>query len=124
MKLQTDYTSETTIYFEQSMDIAPYNYLVIFGHHANGGFICIPNHRVAVEASEDEVEFNVDQLISVGITEKAAQYIATYIDKWVNENKSTVRMAEEKSRQAFDCRMKAMGFISQKHDASDDTILV
>lgn len=63
---------------EMSLDFDGLNYLVLFGHHVNGGFIALPNAGVCVEASGDpnETGYNSEQLQLVGIPEDHADTIA------------------------------------------------
>ena len=60
-----DFTDEATIFFERSYDINGYSYLVLFGHHVNGG---IENDRVflrqyAEQANEDLLTWYADEII-------------------------------------------------------------
>ena len=50
-KLEHDFTKNTKVYFEHSVEINDNSYLIIFGHHINGGFIAIPNWNICCEAS-------------------------------------------------------------------------
>lgn len=38
-KLEHNFTKNTKIYFEHNVEINENSYLIIFGHHINGGFI-------------------------------------------------------------------------------------
>lgn len=48
---------------EFSVDCGDFNYLVIYGHHINGGFIAIPNWGVSVEAADPaNIGYNTQKL--------------------------------------------------------------
>ena len=65
---------------EISMNYDGWNYLVIFGHHINGGFIAIVNHGICCEASSpDSIDYNMERLARAGMTKKHAREIATAI---------------------------------------------
>lgn len=57
------------------------NYLVIYGWHVNGHFICIPNWGVCCEAAEPTaVEYNVERLERLNcVNYEEARVIATAI---------------------------------------------
>lgn len=63
---------------EISLDFDGLNYLVLFGHHVNGGFIALPNAGVCVEAAgnPEETGYNSEQLQLVGIPRDHADTIA------------------------------------------------
>lgn len=63
---------------EISLDFDGLNYLVLFGHHVNGGFIALPNAGVCVEAAGDpnDTFYNSEQLTLVGIPQDHADTIA------------------------------------------------
>ena len=50
-KLEHNFTKNTKIYFEHNLEINENSYLIIFGHHINGGFIAIPDWNICCEAS-------------------------------------------------------------------------
>lgn len=65
---------------EISVDCGKFNYLVIFGHHINGGFIAIVNYGICCEASSpDSINYNTERLIRAGMTRKHAQEVAASI---------------------------------------------
>ena len=107
MKIENDYTEDAAILFEKNMAIGGYTYLVIFGMHINGGFICIPNHNIGCEASnlEYQIDYNKDKLVKCGLSEDAAQEIAAYIDSWLMDNAAIV---EEKRKAAQDRLMQRL----------------
>lgn len=92
MKLEKDWTNETGIFFEHDIVIGDFTYLVIFGYHVNGGWICVPNHAWGCEASDSvyEVQFNTDKLVGSGASPEVAEQIARYIDIWLQENQEEV----------------------------------
>lgn len=63
---------------ELSLDFDGINYLVIFGHHVNGGFIALPNAGICVEGSGDpnETGYNSEQLQLAGLSKDHADTIA------------------------------------------------
>lgn len=79
-----DFTSDVKIHFEHSIEVNGMTYLVIFGTHVNGGFICIPNHNWGCEASDyaNSAGYNAGKLIEAGATKEVAKAIAEYIDNW------------------------------------------
>ena len=89
MKLESDFTSETKIYFEHNICIGGFTYLVIFGRHINGGFICVPNWKWGCEATDlrYSVGYNKEKLMIAGANEEVAEQIARYIENWLEENK-------------------------------------
>ena len=87
-KIEGDFTSSCKIYFEHNLAIGNSTYLVIYGEHINGGFICIPNWKWSCEASgfRNSAEYNAEKLVACGAPEKVAIEIAKHIDKWLDEN--------------------------------------
>lgn len=67
MKLQGLF--EASVLFEASIDLNGSNYLVIYGKHINGYFICIPNWGISCEAAEpSDVFYNARNLCKNGIS--------------------------------------------------------
>lgn len=89
VKLESSFTTDVKIYFEHNIAIGGYTYLVIFGKHINGGFICVPNWKWGCEASDynNSVGYNKEKLIEAGAGEEVAEAIAKYIDEWIKINK-------------------------------------
>lgn len=108
MTIEKDYTEGTEVLFEKNIAIGGYTYLVIFGVHINGGFICIPNFGVGCEASDFkyQVGFNQDKMIKAGLNEEAAKEIALYIDSWLQDNSELM----QQKREAAQSRMNQMIF--------------
>lgn len=79
-----DYTDSVKIQFEHNIELCGMTYLVIFGTHINGGFICVPNHGWCCEASDyvNSAGYNARKLIEVGVPKETAVAIAEYIDNW------------------------------------------
>lgn len=98
-----DYTDGCNVYFEHTISFGDLSYLILFGHHVNGGFICILNHGWVCEASDStySVDFNMNNLIRAGATPEVALEIARYIDNWIRDNEDTVSLV----RTAADDRM-------------------
>lgn len=87
---QKDFSNETNIYFEHHVSYEGYGYTIIFGHHINGGFICIPNWGWGCEVSNfcGSVGYNTNKLVKAGVPEDVARKIAIYIDEWLITNKN------------------------------------
>lgn len=63
------------------------SYLVIYGTHINGGFICIPNHNIGCEAgSPDDSFYNCGKLTSAGLPYEIAKVIADTIQAFSETN--------------------------------------
>lgn len=88
-KLEHDFTASVKIYFEQNLEIGGMTYLVIFGAHINGGFICVPNHGWGCEASDyvNSANYNAAKLIESGAPKEVAVAIAEYINNWCKNAK-------------------------------------
>lgn len=63
---------------ELSLNFDGLNYLVIFGHHVNGGFIALPNAGICVEGSRDpnNTIYNSEKLQLTGLSKDHADTIA------------------------------------------------
>lgn len=65
---------------EISVDYDGFNFLVIFGHHINGGFIAVVNHGICCESSSyDSINYNTDSLSRAGMITGYAREIAKAI---------------------------------------------
>lgn len=84
-KLESNFTNECKILFEHSIAINGCSYLVIFGKHINGGFICVPNWGWGCEATTNSysVEYNTEKLMKCGAPKDVAREIALYIENQV-----------------------------------------
>ena len=87
-KLEHDFTKNTKVYFEHSVEINDNSYFIIFGHHINGGFIAIPDWNICCEASanSDSSYYNRMKLIDAGMDEIIAKEISEYINSWIEVN--------------------------------------
>ena len=87
--MKKDYSKNCEIYFEHSLDISGFSYLVIFGHHINGGFIALPGWNITCEASAfaDNNGYNAQRLATAGLPENVAEFIAEDIDTWIKSRK-------------------------------------
>ncbi len=85
-KLEKDFSDSTKIIFEHSLEIEGKSYLIIFGHHINGGFICIPSRNIGCEISDlpYRSDYNTKRLIEAGLKEKTARMIADYIEESIS----------------------------------------
>lgn len=103
-----DYTAETKVLFEHSIDIGDWNYLVIFGVHVNGGFICIPTWNIGCEASifSGDKLFNISKLKNAGCNETTAEKIADYINQWLKENQDLMNKIHEEFDDKTDKRIE------------------
>lgn len=71
---------------EFSMDYNGFNYLVIYGHHINGGFIAVPNWQICTEAAAPEdVFYNTESLSRVLDSPETAKAIAQAIREHAKE---------------------------------------
>lgn len=65
---------------ELSIETGGSYYDVIYAHHQNGGFCCIPNWKISCEAGEpSDTFYNTERLEGVGIKGKDAKVIALAI---------------------------------------------
>lgn len=87
-KMIRDFTDDVNVMFEHSVDIGDYSYLILFGRHINGGFICIPDRNIGVEAAyrPDAIGYNTDHLVQAGLHQDVARAIATYIDGYIKDH--------------------------------------
>lgn len=77
-KIRSTYEVSKTKEF--SVDWNGYNFLVIYGHHANGWFIAIPNWQICTEAGHpDDVLCNIEKLSEVIEIKNAANIISEAI---------------------------------------------
>lgn len=92
VKQETSYSHTCGIYFEHSVSCFGYSFLVIFGYHINGAYICIPNWSIGCEASDhlNAIEYNRANLKKAGAKPGVALAVASYIDKWILENQDEV----------------------------------
>lgn len=76
------------VYFEHCIAIEGSTYLLMFGHHINGGWICVPDHSWGCEASDkpNEVIYNEERMIEAGVPENVALEMAKHIDAWLLEH--------------------------------------
>lgn len=82
LKYKISNTHEVSQTREFSMNWNGYNFLVIYGHHANGWFIAIPNWQICTEAGHpDDVFYNTEKLSGVIEIENAADIISEAIKK-------------------------------------------
>lgn len=108
MCLQNNFSDEAGIYFEHDILIEGSTYLLVFGYHINGGFICVPNHSWGCEASDNRyaVGFNKGKLMESGVNEIIAEKIARYIDKWLEDNEEFVIPIKEKAQERMINRIR------------------
>ena len=97
-KLEHNFTKNTKIYFEHNVEIDENSYLIIFGHHINGGFIAIPDWNICCEASanSDSSYYNRMKLIDAGMDEITAKEISEYINSWIEVNITDWRNINDK----------------------------
>lgn len=71
--------------YEISVDYDGFNFLVIFGHHINGGFIAVVNHGICCEASShDSINYNMERLNRAGMKKEHAREIAMSIAAYMS----------------------------------------
>jgi len=92
IRQERDYSDECGIYFEHEISCFGYSYLIIFGYHINGAYICVPHWNWGCEATDVicSVEFNKEQLMKAGARNDVAYEISKYIDKWLQNNQIIV----------------------------------
>lgn len=78
---------------EISVDCGGSNYLVIYGHHVNGGFIAIPNWNISVEAGDPvDVFYNTEKLVEKFSDPEAAEAIAEAVcEHWKSTERFTAK---------------------------------
>ena len=83
-KIEGDFTNNCKIEFEHNIAIGGFTYLVIYGYHINGAFICVPNWKWGCEASRysESVGYNTEKLMECGAPAEVAREIALYIEEW------------------------------------------
>ncbi|MCR5234790.1 MAG: hypothetical protein K6E53_12940 [Lachnospiraceae bacterium] len=83
--LETDFSRSIQIFFEHNICFNGYTYLLIFGKHINGGFICIPNWKIGCEASTfaHSSGYNADKMEAAGLDRNTAEALAEYIDNYM-----------------------------------------
>lgn len=66
---------------EVSIAIGDFSYLLIFGRHINGMFLCIPNWAIGCELSGDPTAtyYNTNKIEAAGLDRSAAKGIAEAI---------------------------------------------
>ena len=106
-----DFTQEAKIYFERSYSINGCSYLVIFGHHVNGGFLCIPNHNISLEISDVDMCNTAKSLADAGLDKSAASAIFSEIEKFISENLCDIQEANNISQQAIFSRLREAGLV-------------
>ena len=75
---------EANVIFEANIEANGSCFLTIYGSHANGYFIAIPNWGIACEASSaEDVFYNAEKLRSVKLSEKSAHLLANAIKQMV-----------------------------------------
>lgn len=75
---------DASVIFEANFEANGNNFLVIYGKHANGYFIAIPNWGVCCEAaSAEDTFYNAEKLRAVGLSTKTAHVLANAIKKMV-----------------------------------------
>lgn len=77
-KIKHTYDVEKT--YETDVDWNGHNFLIIYGHHINGWFICIPNWNISTEAGSPTDEFyNAERLSRVIDIPQAPETLAAAI---------------------------------------------
>ena len=108
--LEQDFTKESKILFEHSLAIGGNTYLVIYGVHINGGFICIPNYKIGCEAASltMQEEFNKEKMIEAGLKEEPAAAIARYIEEWLTKNEEAMQQVRAEANNRMIERLKSI----------------
>lgn len=81
---------------EFSFDCDGFNYLVIYGHHINGGFIAVPNRGICTEASDPKaVSYNTEKLNRLFKDPELSRSLAEAISlHWETVEKGTTTSAD------------------------------
>lgn len=87
MSCKIERTFQAEAVCEFSLDIEGLSYLVIYGKHINGYYICVPNWGWGCEASgPDSVGYNEEKLRETRCPEKIALEIAKAICLFHKQN--------------------------------------
>lgn len=84
--------------YEFPLDYEGFSYLVIFGKHINGWFICLPRNNVSCEAADPlDIPYNQSKLIENGkLDEDFALLVANMIKElWYREKLGSRKEYEE-----------------------------
>lgn len=66
--------------FEISVDVNGNSYLVIYGKHVNGGYLCIPNWNIGCEVGDpSDTFYTMEALMRCKISKNYAKAIAAAI---------------------------------------------
>lgn len=86
--LEADHTGECGIYCEHNVCFESNTYLLIYGYHTCGHFICIPNWRISCEANAvtHSSAYNAERMRAAGLDENAAEALAIYIESWAEHH--------------------------------------
>ena len=108
-------TYEVTQAQEFSVDCGGFNYLVIYGHHINGGFIAIPNWNISVEAGDPtDVFYNAEKLAEKVSDPEVAEAIAEAVkEHWKTTEKFTAKECNFQGKPGY--------MVSQFHDGQKVT---
>ncbi len=79
-------------HFEIRVNAEGYSFMVIYGEHINGGFICLPEWGIACEASDAKDEYyNTESLTNAAMKlendekRKILHFVAEYIARAISE---------------------------------------
>lgn len=77
----SNFTAECGIYFEHSVDYNGKAYLVIYGYHADGNFVFLPNQMRGCTV-ENDFQAISEKIIATGIKAGFAKEIENHIYQW------------------------------------------
>jgi polyhydroxyalkanoate synthesis regulator phasin len=122
MRLENDWTAETSIFFEHTVSLYGRSYLVIFGTHINGGFLCVPNYGWGCEASAyaNETGFNEERLLRAGVPEEIALPIAEYVDEWIRNHQEQVNEVNAAAQDRMMQRIRELQQPKEKKETPED----
>lgn len=76
-----DFTDESGIYFEHSLNYNGKAYLVIYGYHVDGNFVFLPNQMRGCTVDNDFQPIS-QKMIEAGFKAEFATVVAEYIYNW------------------------------------------
>ncbi len=85
---------------------------VIYGHHTAGGFIAIPNLKIACEASEHvgSTSWNYGSLIGAGVRKEYAHAIAEYVEEYNLNHSSEIYAIQHEDHERMRAKLATQGF--------------
>lgn len=84
VKISEDFTNCCKVIFEYSIDVLGFSYTFIYGHHVNGGFLCVPRWKWGCELSNfpNSLSYNIEKITACGAPIEVAEEIALHIENF------------------------------------------